>query len=1414
MLGWFRKKQKMIFYAIVIPIGLMMGFSYTVMRVLQGSREEPFYTVGGERVEDRTVQARMYRLNGVRSKIASLLPFSSLRQTTAEGTVDRYLLLDVAERSGIQVPISEVGRRARDFYAGVVAFRKVWPLLQGMDPAIREREGDRLFRQQKEAVKFDRQEYEDLLGGKADLTIFERYLLEEITLEKLRDLVRRAGRTDPEEVFEKFVEENQKKKIGILQLQAKEFSREVDFLLKEDPKDHYERVRKTLVEPAELSLEYVFLPFEGVDVPEPTDEEVQAHYDEHRSEFRDKQSGEVCPLDQVRAEILTTLQGGKREGRAKEILQEVRDLVSGGEGDLAAVAKEKADLEVKAPGRLTLEAFQELPEIGIESVFAAALGEEKGALGEVGSVFEKGAYLYRVVETALSREKAYAEVAEEIRTEVETLYQADLLHYFERNRDRYAKPTLYRMEYVRGPGGDDLTQTRTALSDLRKEIEKKRRAGNDVDLQSEVSGDLEYFRTEGPVSLESLGKKEGIEPADLVSQMERVRGGLSYPWPVDEQVYLFRVLEEIEADVTLEDVLDRVEKDAAADTERAVRRAFERAADRLRRPLEVDGEALLADVSAILADTEPPSEEKVEAYYLDQMEAYLLAGEEKDPETGSRYRGLDEVKGEIAEGLRRREARKRGKTILETLASGGGEGSLADLLAAASPESRPYLRHLALESLAAEGAGDHEEIGSGSLAMALEGLSPNAISGPYEGVKGPFLFRAAKVRKASFPGLDGARSQVEAVLLADRDEFLQEANLSAHREREKHEVEYLIARHKDYFSKTEVPTDEDIQDEYDVRKEEYRKDPSEIEPETPEEEKYRPLAEVRDELIQTLRGEEAANLAKEDIEKARKEMEKDEKEKSRQDFEFYRVLSDRLVLERPEPLEWSDLTSHDDLESPDLRSFLRQAKEEDLTKVILNTHEEARYILRMKKKTPARVPDLAEVASEVKKTFYLAEAMDVIEERLEVVREKVEEEGRPLAEVAGEFGYSVLESDFISKTDRYLTGVSSPFMVIRQAFSVEEGKRLTDPILDRYSRHRGILVEPLESEAPDPDGFSEKEEQLRKSLEGEAQDEFQARWEAKTLMEARDLQEGSLEEMYEKHFRREVRVRHLLVRLHPPPTRGVFSESRRASGYRYPGMRVAMKAARTRAEKAYADLLHFEPFAKLAKYSEDGGRLPPRTRQWLEKTWGEEVARAIAETPAGSFTQPLESEESYLLFLVEERKGEDLHLRQIRFEVTPGRFPRGQEDEVKEIARAEAEEIRSRIVEGKSMAGLAVELWDFATSPATAGGELGKVGYADRNIYPEELVDAVLAAEVGELSEVIESPLGYHIFRVNARQDVPLDEVWLDVALQVIDENPYLRTNPSAKEEKKEGEEGGEETGEDVEGREETEEEQEGDPGE
>lgn len=115
------------------------------------------------------------------------------------------------------------------------------------------------------------------------------------------------------------------------------------------------------------------------------------------------------------------------------------------------------------------------------------------------------------------------------------------------------------------------------------------------------------------------------------------------------------------------------------------------------------------------------------------------------------------------------------------------------------------------------------------------------------------------------------------------------------------------------------------------------------------------------------------------------------------------------------------------------------------------------------------------------------------------------------------------------------------------------------------------------------------------------------------------------------------------------------------------------------------------------------------------------------------------------------KKPDKIHSRHILFEAGPDASP-----SEREAARANAVAAHERAVAGEDFAGLAVELSEGPN--ALKGGDLG---FTTRGQMVESFDDAVWALAPGEISDVVESELGYHVIEVEEiviGEPVPLDE--------------------------------------------------------
>ncbi len=110
---------------------------------------------------------------------------------------------------------------------------------------------------------------------------------------------------------------------------------------------------------------------------------------------------------------------------------------------------------------------------------------------------------------------------------------------------------------------------------------------------------------------------------------------------------------------------------------------------------------------------------------------------------------------------------------------------------------------------------------------------------------------------------------------------------------------------------------------------------------------------------------------------------------------------------------------------------------------------------------------------------------------------------------------------------------------------------------------------------------------------------------------------------------------------------------------------------------------------------------------------------------------------------IEFRRAESMRLRQIAVGV-----PKGADDEQRAAARGALEQAREKIVAGTDFAELAREL--STDGGASLDGVVGDLTLAE--LVPP-LQEAVRELPIGELSPVVDSRFGYHLLRVEARQD-------------------------------------------------------------
>jgi peptidyl-prolyl cis-trans isomerase C len=109
----------------------------------------------------------------------------------------------------------------------------------------------------------------------------------------------------------------------------------------------------------------------------------------------------------------------------------------------------------------------------------------------------------------------------------------------------------------------------------------------------------------------------------------------------------------------------------------------------------------------------------------------------------------------------------------------------------------------------------------------------------------------------------------------------------------------------------------------------------------------------------------------------------------------------------------------------------------------------------------------------------------------------------------------------------------------------------------------------------------------------------------------------------------------------------------------------------------------------------------------------------------------------------------------IRFKGSPVAVRPGQQDLTAEEALAKAKALQAKLKAGADFADVAREESDDASSGAN-GGDLGLFGHGQ--MVPS-FEDAAFQLKIGELSEPVKSPFGYHLIQVQERQVKSFEEL-------------------------------------------------------
>jgi peptidyl-prolyl cis-trans isomerase D len=273
-------------------------------------------------------------------------------------------------------------------------------------------------------------------------------------------------------------------------------------------------------------------------------------------------------------------------------------------------------------------------------------------------------------------------------------------------------------------------------------------------------------------------------------------------------------------------------------------------------------------------------------------------------------------------------------------------------------------------------------------------------------------------------------------------------------------------------------------------------------------------------------------------------------------------------------------------------------------------------------------------------------------------------------------------------------------------------------------------------------GLSVSDDELRDSIKSMPQFQVEGRFDKDNYVEVlrlNNLKPGDFEILQQRQL--------LAGKVQELVRRGAhISQEELRERFRYENERVDLHFVRVPAANFTAQVtLSDEDVQKYFAEHQEQYREPERVRLELIEFRPQDFAARV--TPADAEVQAY-----YDAHLDDYKKPEEVRARHILFKLGPDAT-----DAQKAEARKKAEDVLAKVKGGGDFAELAKQNSDDST--AAAGGDLGLFG---RGVMTPAFETAAFALEPGQTSEIVETPFGLHIVKVEEKlpeRQEPLDAV-------------------------------------------------------
>ena len=485
MLRFLRKYEKILFWMLIIFVLPGLGISGAILWFFQRPTIKPAGKLFGRDISRLDFERERNRL----TKFWAYL--HGARGIRPEAVWSFITFLGQAERAGIEISDKELSDKIIDVYKERVALREIWPTLMKIrDRRKRLVQYYTLLAEAKKKVRFDPKQYrEELRKSGLSIPEFEHVLKDQLKIEKLRELVRESGKVPVAKLYERYQEENHKRKIACIAFEADRFVLDPAKVSREEIEAFYEKNPEQFRLPKRAKIEYVLADLEKVKkrLSLPKKAEIEDYYEKHKAEFRiapgeeakpgekekpgekpgDKEkpgekekekkaeekkgSPEYKPLEAVRAEIVDRILSDRAREKAGKTVEKLR-------GELAETLKKKKPLDLESAaalagveyGKTELLPYWDILKNQAVSDFKTLAALDSLKIGGLSHVIEgpRGPFLVRLLERTEARIPPLAEIEDKVREAYAGVPDEELQAYYRDHKYTYREPEKLRLEYI------------------------------------------------------------------------------------------------------------------------------------------------------------------------------------------------------------------------------------------------------------------------------------------------------------------------------------------------------------------------------------------------------------------------------------------------------------------------------------------------------------------------------------------------------------------------------------------------------------------------------------------------------------------------------------------------------------------------------------------------------------------------------------------------------------------------------------------------------------------------------------------------------------------------------------------------------------------------------------------------------